>query len=193
MLVACAATGACATGRLEVRTLARDEREVLRAVIQHLQTEDSVSAPVVAAVSMELDPMDDESLLPDKEALAEEDVRFPLEVFPDVMRRNRRRVPLPRLMGGDAGAQWITEAQIDSLNAARRDDLNGDMRLLGQLFPGARSMSWLSRPGFDESRRHASVAYGWNCGDLCGTAGVYLLQRRAGRWHVIEEIVTLVS
>jgi hypothetical protein len=192
LLLACGFAGAGASARLDVRTLAQDEREVLRAVIRHMQTADSVPAPVIASISMELD-RDSRYLFPDADALQEERIRFPPEVFPDVMQRNRMRVSLATLVGDGTGARWITDAQIDSMTTARATDLKGEMRVLGQMFSGARSMSWLSRPGFDEPRSHASVAYGWNCGDLCGTAGVYLLERRAGRWHVIERVGMLVS
>lgn len=198
-VLVCASAGACASGRLELRTLEQDERDVLLAVIRYMQTEeDGEPAPVVAAISMEITAEDD-YLLPDAEALKEEaemreiEIRFPPEVFPDVLRRNRRRVPLARLTGEGSGVRWITQAQMDSVESARRRERAAEMRVLGQMFPGARSINWLSRPGFDEPRRHASVAYAWNCGDLCGAAGVYLLERRGGRWQVVERLTMVVS
>lgn len=198
-VLVCASTGACASGRLELRTLEQDERDVLLAVIRYMQTEEGGEpAPVLAALSMEI-TAEDAHLLPDAEVLEEavevEEIegRFPLEVFPDLLRRNHARVPLARLIGDGAGVRWITQAQEDSLESARSRELTAEMRLLGQMFPGAESINWLSRPGFDEPRRHASVAYAWNCGDLCGAAGVYLLERRSGRWHVRDRMAMMVS
>jgi hypothetical protein len=198
-VLVCAATSACASGAVAPRMLEQDEREVLLAVIRYMQTEEGGEpAPVLAALSMEITAEDD-YLLPDEDALKEElefmelQIHFPVEVFPDLLRRNRTRVPLARLIGGDVGVRWISEAQVDSVNAANTGGLNAEMQLLARMYPGARAMHWLSRPGFDEPRRHASVAYGGNCGDLCGTAGVYLLEYRDGRWRVIERLPMLVS
>ncbi|HEX6042248.1 hypothetical protein [Longimicrobium sp.] len=177
-----------------MRTLAQDEREVLRAVIGYIEKDRVEPRPAISLLSLELLEEDEPDFVPDAVyAAKEKGIRFPAKTYADVLPRNRTRVALAPLVGDDSPARWITEAQLDSMDAARRDDMNGDIRVLGEMFPGATSMHWLSRPGFDPGRRHAAVAYGWNCGDLCGTVGLYLLERRAGRWRVIDRIVTLVS
>ncbi len=198
-LLACVAAGACASARLELRTLQQDEREVLRAVIRHMQADKDEPEREPAIVDGSMEIMRDYHLFPDAEALREEaqmsdvEFRFPLEVFPDVIRRNQRRASLAQLVGEATGARWVSQLQMDSLDAAERRELNATRRLLAQMHPGARSVNQLSRPGFDEPRRYAAVAYGYSCGDLCGAAGVYLMERRDGRWRVITRIPMIVS
>jgi hypothetical protein len=189
----CAAAGACASGRIALRTLEQDEREVLLAIIQHMESEDDDSNPVLGMMTMEA-LAGAEHLIPDAEALREVGIRFPMKVFPDVMRRNRQSVPLRPLIGESARVRWITKAQEDSARAASGPGVRAGSPVLERIYPGLDGINWLSRPGFDEARTHAAVVYGWWCpGGLCGTAGIYLLERRAGGWRVIQRVGMLIS
>lgn len=192
-VAACVSSTALASVRMEFRTEPQDERDVLLAIIRHMQVEDGEPNPVLGVMTMELSAEDD-YLLPDAETLKEEEIRFPLEVFPDLMRRNRRSVPLRPVIGENARVRWITKAQEDSVLAANGPGVRAGSPELERIYPGLRGIDWLSRPGFDEPRTHAAVAYGWWCpGGLCGAAGVYLLERRGGRWKVIRRMAMVVS
>lgn len=199
-LLVCVSSAACASGRMEPRTLEQDERDVLLAVVRHMQTEEGGGpAPILAPLTMEITEEEDWLIL-DAEALKEEaefneiEPDFPPEVFPDLLQRNRRGVPLARLIGDPAGVRWISEAQKDSAMAADGPGVRAGSPVLERIYPGLTSIDWLSRPGFDEPRRHASVAYAFWCpGGLCGGGGVYLLEYRRGEWRVITRMATIVS
>jgi hypothetical protein len=192
-VLAGAVSGACVSGRIAPRTLQQDEHEVLLAIIQHMESEDGDPNPVFGVMTME-DLAEADYLIPDAEILEEEKIRFPMEVFPDLLRRNGGSVPLRPLIGDSTRVRWITQAQQNSLQAANGPGVSAGSPVLERIYPGLRSTNWLSRPGFDEPRTHAAVAYGWWCpGGLCGAAGIYLLERRGGRWRVVHRLAMLVS
>ena len=173
------------------RTAEQDEREVLLAIIRYMAAEDG-DHPVLGMMTME--DLGDSDLIPDAEILEEEEIRIPLEVFPDLVRRNERSVPLRPLIGESARVRWITQAQFDSLNAADGPGVRAGSPVLERIYADLQSVNWLSRPGFNEARTHASVAYAFWCpGGLCGAAGLYLLERRSGRWRVIRRMAMIVS
>jgi hypothetical protein len=191
-VLASAAPGACAPVLSGSRpAIEQDERDVLLAVIRHFQDRDpGAQKPVVQWFSM--GPIRD-NLLPRAQNLETAGIRFPMEVFPDLVRRSGTPVAVRSLIGDSTRARWLTPAQADSLKSARVQSITGVLVRLREMHPGAGFFTSLSRAGFDERRSHAAVAYASACGGLCGSAGVVLLERRRGRWRVLEQVPMLVS
>lgn len=82
---------------------------------------------------------------------------------------------------------------VDPAVAARPDSPNDYWRQYYTLFPRARGLLGFSRPGYDESRKHALLYFGHGCGWLCAEYGYLLMERRNGSWIVLRKVVTMVS
>jgi hypothetical protein len=51
----------------------------------------------------------------------------------------------------------------------------------------------VSRVGFDGTRKQAIVFVVHHCGPLCGEGMAYVLEKRSGRWRIVESIQEWVS
>jgi hypothetical protein len=55
------------------------------------------------------------------------------------------------------------------------------------------ALARVSRVGFNTARDEAVVYMSYSCGDLCGKALLIALQRRAGRWYIVERRLVWIS
>lgn len=198
LLVLAVLCASCAPlANVRPRTLAQDERDVLLATIEHLANVEEYDStgevrsvrrsPVVAeSITQPVEPY----VIPDGETLRDQEIRFPAEAFVDLVQRARSPRPLAALIGDVPGVLLISPARIDVIQSVQ-GGINAPMETFRKLYPGATEIQSISRPGFDEPRRHAAVQTGFWCGSLCGAVGIVLLEHRDGRWRVMDRVNTV--
>ncbi|MBB4638699.1 hypothetical protein [Longimicrobium terrae] len=188
LAIACASCAPLAT--VQPRTLEQDERDVLLAVLEDLSNAkeyDSTGKVIgvrrLLILAASVTTPAERYMMPDDRTLREQGIRFPGEVFPDLLRRTRSPLSLATLSADSTRFRLLSIARIDSVRSTP-GGINASGERLRQLYPGAASIQFLSRPGFDEQRRHAAVLQSYWCGNLCGGGGLLLLKYRDGQWRV---------
>ena len=86
--------------------------------------------------------------------------------------------------------------EADELHAIFDQDLNGGQDgwdLFYSRFPDSPGITELSRVGFDPGMKRAVVYVGNQSHWLAGAGVFYLLEKQAGRWEIIEQVMVWIS
>lgn len=77
-------------------------------------------------------------------------------------------------------------AIVQSIPDAKTDP-EAIWRKLKQLYPGFTGIAGFSAIGFNADKTVAALYMSWNCGSLCGVGAVYVLRKKNGAWHILED------
>jgi hypothetical protein len=189
-VVACA-LAACAAGRASERsvspTLPADSADyaVYDAVLDaHVFDEASTSRGYVLTDSTFGAPPGWLGVGNPAQAFRPELAGFVAAAFPDFQFRNQRRVAL-RASGfrSRAAAGMFPTAAISALGSQNWEAF---WEAFHARFPDARGPIALTRPGFTPDGAHALVFVAEYAGGMGGRVGYLLLERRDGRWSVLQ-------
>jgi len=90
----------------------------------------------------------------------------------------------------DLPRTFISPGSVSFNLAPTRENRNKSFE---QLFPGADGIISFSHVGFDTSLDEAIVSTSFVCGLLCGSGHIYVLQKRYGRWKVVNAWMIWIS
>lgn len=122
-----------------------------------------------------------------------DDVRssgVPTPVARDFHRRNQSPAPLRAdRFAARLPVRLVSRTSLDSIFRAKGDG----WRRFYTRFPGSSGTISLSRVGFSADGTVAVLTVDHVCGFLCGEGHVVRLERRDGRWRVVDSQTTWVS
>jgi len=192
-LVAACATPSVVRSPAEEREAA-EEHAVYSTVIQHTATAWKTKRLVVTANTIPLMKDWDDDPCPDKDA------RHRALCDALVAAKPIRSLPMkaiPRPFELPIQVVLLTEEQV--LAAARcpppkgRPKLDWDWTCFRSQYPDTRGVLRLSRIAFDGAYTTAVEYATFGCGPLCGSGEIHLLEKRDGRWVVVDSQCVWVS
>ena len=168
-----------------------EENLVLAAVIRNLASDSKSGA---WAVSTRTIAVSWENGLPPKKFRRQWGVHISDEALEDLVGpRAATAVDIPTQVGAGTGVRWLSPDDTEAFERIPHDPRNWRARV-DKVFPGLRSLTYPSRPGFTRDGRRAVVRMESDCGPLCGGGSLLTLRRgRDGTWTVDGSMVLTIA
>jgi hypothetical protein len=110
------------------------------------------------------------------------------ETFENYMARNAQSVALPGNM--NLGVQYVILTPEELAEVGSQPNWG---KLLAERYPGSNGYTIFSRVGFNNSLDQALVYVGNVGGPLVGSGSYYLLEKKDGKWVMIEQVNVWMS